>query len=294
MYKRQYQDTNHAQYILVNLLASAHHNLCVVGDPDQSIYNFRGADIQNILDFEKDYPEATIIKLEQNYRSTGNILEAANHLIRNNPNRKDKQLWTAADQGVPLITHLANDEKMEAHYIAGRIEIMGRMENLGYNNFAVLYRTHAMSRSIEEVFVRRGIPYTMIGGLKFYDRKEIKDIMAYLRLVSNPKDLVSLNRIINVPKRGIGDASLQKILDYASTTGHDAILTLLAADQAGLSGKALKSAVQMCIRDRASDAYFPFRDTVDLAAQYGVAGVIHPGGSIRDPVSYTHLLKVLQ
>ncbi len=242
----EYQDTNHAQYVLVNLLAGEHRNLCVVGDPDQSIYNFRGADIQNILSFEKDYPEARIIKLEQNYRSTGTILEAANNVIQNNPNRKEKQLWTAEGQGVPLIVHLANDERMEAHYVAGRIELMKSINNMGFGSFAVLYRTHAMSRAIEEILVRRGIPYTMIGGLKFYERKEIKDIMSYLRLLSNPLDTVSLSRIINVPKRGIGEASLQKILDFSSSKAmnlHQALCN--AGEIPGLSGKARKAAAAL-------------------------------------------------
>jgi DNA helicase-2/ATP-dependent DNA helicase PcrA len=239
----EYQDTNHAQYVLVNLLAGQHRNLCVVGDPDQSIYNFRGADIQNILSFEKDYPEARIIKLEQNYRSTGTILEAANNVIKNNPNRKDKQLWTAAGEGTPLVVHLANDEKMEAHYVAGRIELLHGIKGMGYSSFAVLYRTHAMSRTIEEILIRRSIPYTIIGGLKFYDRKEIKDLLAYLRLLDNPRDTVSLARIINVPKRGIGDASLQKILNYAAAAGVDLIMALSgAAEIPGLTGKAKKAA----------------------------------------------------
>ncbi len=239
----EYQDTNHAQYVLVNLLAGEHRNLCVVGDPDQSIYNFRGADIQNILSFEKDYPEARVIKLEQNYRSTGSILEAANNVIKNNPNRKDKQLWTAAGEGSPLVVHLANDEKMEAHYVAGRIEMMHGIKAMGYNNFAVLYRTHAMSRAIEEIFIRRGIPYTIIGGLKFYDRKEIKDLLAYLRLLDNPLDAVSLARIINVPRRGIGDASLQKILNYAASNAIDMVQALARAkDIPGLVGKAKNAA----------------------------------------------------
>lgn len=239
----EYQDTNHAQYVLVNQLAGQHRNLCVVGDPDQSIYNFRGADIQNILSFEKDYPEARVIKLEQNYRSTQIILDAANNVIKHNPNRKDKQLWTAAGEGAPVVVYLGNDENMEAHFVAGRIERLFREKRWGYSSFAVLYRTHAMSRAIEEILVRRGIPYTIIGGTKFYDRKEIKDLMAYLRLLANPRDTVSLTRIINVPRRGIGEVSLQKILDFADKSALDLLQVLSRADTIpGITGKIRKAA----------------------------------------------------
>ncbi|MCQ2559354.1 MAG: DNA helicase PcrA [Clostridia bacterium] len=242
----EYQDTNYAQYILVKLLSESRQNVCVVGDPDQSIYNFRGADIRNILDFEKDYPQARLIKLEQNYRSTGNILEAANSLIQYNTERKEKKLWTSAGKGQALIRHLANDEKMEAYYVAGRIENLVKNNKCQYSDIAVLYRTHAMSRNVEEVFGRRAIPYTIIGGLKFYDRREIKDLLAYLRVVSNPLDLVSLTRIVNVPKRGIGDVSLQRLLDYAvNQTEGNGIKALLQAREAGLTGKALRAAEQL-------------------------------------------------
>lgn len=212
----EYQDTNHAQYVLVNLLAREHRNLCVVGDPDQGIYSWRGANIQNILDFEKDYPDARIVKLEQNYRSTQTILDAANHVIRRNRGRREKRLWTAAGAGSPVVVYLAHDERAEANYVADRITRLHR-RGVPYRDMAVLYRTHAMSRVLEEVLLHRGIPYTIVGGLRFYDRKEIKDLLAYLRLVVNPSDTVSLRRIINVPRRGIGEASLKRLLDFSAS-----------------------------------------------------------------------------
>ncbi|MFZ5647623.1 MAG: DNA helicase PcrA [Bacillota bacterium] len=237
----EYQDTNHAQYVLVNMLAREHRNICVVGDPDQGIYSWRGADIKNILDFEKDYPEARVITLEQNYRSTQTILDAANHVIKNNPDRKDKKLWTAEAAGTPVIIYTGGTEREEADFVAGRIEKLHIGKDIKYGEFAVFYRTHAMSRAIEEVFVRRGIPYKMIGGLRFYDRKEIRDLMAYLRLLDNPADTVSLSRIINVPKRGVGEASLQKILTFAAVHGIACVEALARASEIeGLAGKARK------------------------------------------------------
>ncbi len=211
----EYQDTNHAQYVLVNLLAREHRNLCVVGDPDQSIYGWRGADIQNILDFERDYPDARVILLEQNYRSTQNILDAANHVIRRNRRRKEKRLWTAAGPGSPLVVYMAGDEQSEALFVAERIARLHR-QGVPYRHMAVLYRTHAMSRVLEEVLLYRGIPYAIVGGLRFYERKEIKDLLAYLRLLVNPADAVSLKRIINVPRRGVGEASLNRLLFFAA------------------------------------------------------------------------------
>ncbi|AEG15264.1 ATP-dependent DNA helicase PcrA [Desulfofundulus kuznetsovii DSM 6115] len=211
----EYQDTNHAQYVLVNLLAREHRNLCVVGDPDQGIYSWRGANIQNILDFEKDYPDAKVVKLEQNYRSTQTILDAANHVIRRNRGRREKRLWTAAGAGNPVVVYLAHDERAEANFVADRITRLHRL-GVPYRDMAVLYRTHAMSRVLEEILLHRGIPYTIVGGLRFYDRKEIKDLLAYLRLVVNPSDTVSLRRIINVPRRGIGEASFNRLLAFSA------------------------------------------------------------------------------
>lgn len=234
----EYQDTDHSQYVLVNLLAEAHRNLFVVGDPDQGIYSWRGADIRNIMSFERDYPEAAVIKLEQNYRSTASILAAANSIISNNENRKDKRLWTAAGKGALPVNHFCEDEHAEAHYVAGKILQLGELEARPYRDFAVLYRTHAQSRVLEEVFVRAGIPYTIIGGLRFYDRKEIKDILAYLRLILNNRDAVSLARVINVPKRGIGPASFNKIVGHAEQKGISPVEALEKAPEvAGLSAK---------------------------------------------------------
>ena len=211
----EYQDTNGAQYQLTKILAAQHHNLCVVGDADQSIYGWRGADIRNIMDFEKDYPDARTIKLEQNYRSTKNILAAANAVIEHNINRKKKELWTDNATGEKLTTYEARDERDEAQFITTTIMKQKTIFNASYGDMAILYRMNAQSRVIEETFMRSGIPYTMVGGLKFYDRKEIKDILAYLRVIYNPLDTVSLMRIINVPKRGLGATSLGKLSAYA-------------------------------------------------------------------------------
>jgi len=210
----EYQDTNHAQYELINRLASKYQNLCVVGDDDQSIYSFRSADIRNILEFERDFPQVKVIKLEQNYRSTKNILHVANEIIKNNRGRKSKQLWTENYEGEKILLYQADDERDEARFVAEEIGRLVREENRKYSDFALLYRTNAQSRSFEEAMMGRNVPYRVIGGTRFYERKEIKDILAYLRLVYNPVDKVSLGRIINVPKRGIGDASLERFLYF--------------------------------------------------------------------------------
>lgn len=212
----EYQDTNHAQYALVNLLAKKYRNLCVVGDDDQSIYMFRGADVQNILDFERDYSEARVLKLEQNYRSTKCILQAANAVVQNNTERKEKSLWTDNEDGQPIVYYVADNEHDEARYVSERIQRLLNVEGRKFNDFAVLYRTNAQSRVIEERFMREGIPYRIFSGLKFYERMEIKDILAYLRVLHNPADQVSFSRILNVPKRGLGESTLEKILDYAN------------------------------------------------------------------------------
>lgn len=204
----EYQDTNYSQYQLVQLLAAAHHNICVVGDPDQSIYGWRGADIHNILDFERDYPDATVIKLERNYRSTANILHAANAVIANNINRKPKDLWTEGDSGALIDYHELADERSEANYIAETIYRLRQEEGRSYRDFAICYRTHAQSRALEDVLIKFNMPYKIFGGMKFYERKEIKDILAYLRLIQNPQDDISFLRIVNEPRRGIGATSL--------------------------------------------------------------------------------------
>ena len=210
----EYQDTNYAQYELVRLLTAQSRNLCVVGDDDQSIYGWRGADIRNILDFEKDYPDATVIKLEQNYRSTANILDAANQVIAHNAGRKEKALWTEMDEGEKIHLFAGGDEREEAAWVADRISWMVRHGD-GYGDMTVLYRTNAQSRVLEEMLMRAAIPYKVFGGQKFYDRREVRDIIAYLRVIVNPADDISLRRIINVPRRAIGDSTVQELADHA-------------------------------------------------------------------------------
>ena len=210
----EYQDTNYAQYQLVRLLTQESRNLCVVGDDDQSIYGWRGADIRNILDFEKDFPDAVVIKLEQNYRSTANILDAANQIIAHNEGRKEKELWTEDGEGEKIALYSAADEREEANWIASRIRTLNR-QGVSYGNMAVLYRMHALSRVLEETMMRAGIPYRVYGGTRFYDRKEVRDILAYLRVIENPADDVSLARIINVPKRAIGDSTVDTLAQFA-------------------------------------------------------------------------------
>ena len=215
----EFQDTNMAQYTLVSMLAHQHQNLCVVGDDDQSIYSWRGADIQNILGFEKDFPRATAIKLEENYRSTKKILEAANKVVGNNVGRKEKKLWTNNTEGEVIQYYKANNEYDEASYIAGNINKYKKEEKRQYTDFAVLYRTNAQSRVLEEELMKQGIPYKIVAGTRFYDRKEIKDILAYLITIENSVDDVSVKRIINIPKRGIGDKTIEKIDNYAENLG---------------------------------------------------------------------------
>ena len=211
----EYQDTNDAQYTLVNLLAKKHGNLCVVGDGDQSIYGWRGANMENILNFEHDYPDAHVTLLEQNYRSTKTILRAANDVIQRNVNRKKKDLWTDNAEGEPISYYRGQNENDEAHYVVAKIQEEQEQNHHDYGDFAILYRTNAQSRVIEETLVKANIPYTMVGGHKFYDRKEIRDVLAYLTLVANPADSMSLERIINEPKRGIGATSVEKLRDFA-------------------------------------------------------------------------------
>ncbi|WP_239256528.1 DNA helicase PcrA [Listeria ilorinensis] len=240
----EYQDTNRAQYTLVQLLAAKYKNLCVVGDSDQSIYGWRGADISNILSFEKDYPNAQTILLEENYRSTKRILEAANHVIENNHNRKPKNLWTNNDEGKKIFYHKALTEKEEASYVVSKIQEEIRNNNRPLTDFAILYRTNAQSRVMEEFFMKSSIAYTMVGGTKFYDRKEIKDILAYLRLISNNDDDISLTRIINVPKRGVGAGSLEKLARTAAAYDLTLFEVLERVELAGLSTKISKQLVE--------------------------------------------------
>lgn len=211
----EYQDTNHAQYQLVKLLASRFKNICVVGDADQSIYGWRGADMQNILDFEKDYPEAKVVLLEENYRSTKKILQAANEVIKNNRNRRPKKLWTQNDEGEQIVYYRANDEHDEAVFVASTIDNIVREKVKNFKDFAVLYRTNAQSRTIEEALLKSNIPYTMVGGTKFYSRKEIRDVISYLNLIANTSDNISFERVVNEPKRGVGPGTLEKLRDFA-------------------------------------------------------------------------------
>ncbi|MGQ7408108.1 DNA helicase PcrA [Streptococcus suis] len=236
----EYQDTNHAQYQLVKLLASRFKNICVVGDADQSIYGWRGADMQNILDFEKDYPESKVVLLEENYRSTKTVLQAANEVIENNRNRRPKKLWTQNAQGDLITYYRARDEGDEAIYVASQIDQHHR-EGKPYKDFAVLYRTNAQSRTIEEALLKANIPYTMVGGTKFYSRKEIRDVISYLNIIANPADNISYERIVNEPKRGVGPGTVDKIRDFATTHA----MSLLEASQdimlSGVKGKAAQA-----------------------------------------------------
>ena len=231
----EYQDTNKAQFTLVTMLASKHGNITVVGDSDQGIYSFRGADITNILNFEKDFPGTKIIKLEQNYRCTGNILKVANSVIKNNEVTYKKELWTENDVGNLPKVYCASNEYDEGTYITEQIEHLRREEYYKYSDFAVLYRMNTQSRAIEEMLRREGIPYKIVGGLKFYERKEIKDIISYLRLIQNPVDNLSLRRVINEPKRGIGKTSLDKIEELSLNTGVSMYEIIKNADQYGLN-----------------------------------------------------------
>lgn len=235
----EYQDTNHAQYRLVELLGQRFKNVCVVGDADQSIYGWRGADMSNILDFEKDYPEAKSIFLEQNYRSTKNILQAANTVIENNPNRKEKKLWTDNQAGDKITVYFASDEYAETEYVAEQIrQLMQDDSALDYDDFAILYRTNAMSRVMEETLRKRRLPFQIIGGTGYYERKEILDLMAYLTLIVNPADDLSFRRIVNEPKRGIGAATINKLSDIALMNDVSLYEAALAAQNTNLSARA--------------------------------------------------------
>ncbi len=245
----EYQDTNHAQYRLVSLLAAKHKNICVVGDDDQSIYKFRGADISNILGFEDEFEHAKVIKLEENYRSTQNILNAANGVIDHNSGRKQKKLWTRNDEGEKITVYNAANEHDEARFVGDKItEHCSKGES--YNDFVVLYRMNAESRVVEDTLLRMAIPYKVVGGLRFYDRKEIKDLTSYLRLVQNPTDNVAFRRIVNEPKRGIGDATVDKIIDIAESEGIGALeVCRRISDYSELSRAASKVAIFVEIMD---------------------------------------------
>ena len=223
----EYQDTNHAQYVLVNLLAQEHRNVAVVGDDDQSIYRFRGADIRNILDFKKDYPDASVVHLEQNYRSSQAILDVAHSVIRSNPERAPKKLWTDRAGGEKVVATQAYNEVEEAEFVADEIERLRKTEGRGYSDFAVLYRTNAQSRAFEDVLARRRIPYRLVGGIRFWERREVKDLVAYLRFCFNPRDALSFSRIVSVPPRKIGSVTIDAVNSYAREAEAD-ILAILA------------------------------------------------------------------
>lgn len=239
----EYQDTNHAQYVWVNLLAKEHQNLCVVGDDDQSIYGFRGADIRNILEFESDYPDARVVKLEQNYRSTQIILDAANYVVSHNMGRKPKTLWTSNATGEAITTYQAENEHDEAAFVASDIARLKELEGRSHKDFALFYRTNAQSRVFEEIFVRMGMPYRVVGGLRFYERLEIKDILAYLRAISNPEDTVSLKRIINRPKREIGEVTISLLDRFSQKEGISFYEALKGVEEIELMQQRAKSAV---------------------------------------------------
>ena len=255
----EYQDTNRAQYMLVKMLAAKHRNVCVVGDSDQSIYAFRGADMRNIMEFEKDYPDTRVILLEQNYRSSQTILDAANAVISNNASRQPKRLWTDAGSGERIVVFEAEDEHEEAAYIAEEIARL-RDTGIDLNEVAVFYRTNAQSRVIEELFVRFGVTYQVVGGLKYYDRKEVKDALAYLRAIVNPDDQVAIKRIINTPKRAIGDTSVAHVDRFAESSGVTFMEALRRVDEI------------TALTARAQNAISEFVAVMDLMSGKATAG----------------------
>jgi DNA helicase II / ATP-dependent DNA helicase PcrA len=239
----EYQDTNHAQYVIAHALAMKHRNICVVGDPDQSIYAWRGADIKNILEFERDYPDAKVVRLEQNYRSTKTILAIASKLIANNLQRKDKGLWTENGQGEPAELYLCQDEHDEAQVVMRRLKELNEKQGIAWNRMAIFYRMNSLSRVMEEALFKAKVPYQIARGVEFYNRKEIKDVLAYLRVVANPSDEVSLGRIVNVPPRGLGEGAMEKIQAYAVGTGMSIFEAMGDAGKVtGLTTRAVNSA----------------------------------------------------
>jgi len=268
----EYQDTSRAQYRLVNQLAAAHRNVCVVGDADQGVYSWRGATIQNILDFERDYPEAAVFLMEQNYRSTQRILEVANALIAHNVQRKPKELWTDAGAGELVVSYKAEDEHDEAFFVASEIERLRDQEGHRYRDVAIFYRTNAQSRVVEDVLMRVGTPYRVFGGVRFYQRKEIKDVVAYLRLLVNPQDVISFRRVVNTPKRGIGDATVAALESFARDEDLDMLEACRRVDEIATLGTRAKGAVagftsiMAAIRHHLADGAGPAR-MVEFAAQ---------------------------
>ncbi len=244
----EYQDTNRAQYIFAKLLAATHRNICVVGDDWQSIYSWRGANFQNILDFEKDYPEAAVIKLEQNYRSSKNILDAAHAIITKNQQRSHKELWTENDRGHGVVIEQVYNEAQEGEAIVLQVNRLIIEEKRELADFAVLYRTNAQSRSLEEAFLRNNLPYKIVGGTRFYERREIKDVMGYLRFIYQPEDLINFNRIVNLPPRGLGDKSLERLIAFKNSSGLPLLEALESADQiTGLTPRAVQAFKQFAL-----------------------------------------------
>ena len=261
----EYQDTNESQFQLIRALAAGRQNLCVVGDDDQSIYGWRGANIRNILDFQEAFPKAHVIKLEENYRSTGNILKAANAVIVNNTERADKQLWTQKDDGKQVQVYLAGNEHEEAEYICMRL-YAAYIEGMRYTDAAVLYRLNSQSRVVEELLMRNGIPYRIYGGTRFYDRREIKDVLAYLRVIANPADSISLRRIINVPKRGIGDTTVDKLMALAEShqvSLFEAIMDEEIRHEAGRAAVKVQGFVALMTRLMAYQETIPLDELLD-------------------------------
>ena len=277
----EYQDTNQAQYELCHALAAQYKNICVVGDADQSIYGWRGANMENIMNFEQDYHDDGVqtVKLEQNYRSTGHILAAANAVIKNNRNRKAKKLWTDQGEGAKVTYYRAQSGDDEAHFIIAKIQEEVKEKKRSYHDFAVLYRTNAQSRTVEESFVKSNVPYQIVGGHKFYDRKEIMDIMAYLKLVANPSDSMSFNRIINTPKRGIGPVSVRRFMDFARDNGFS---ILGAFDHISMSGVTARAGARL------SDFGAKLRDAINFAKDHTVTGLTE---KILQDFGYTAALK---
>ena len=275
----EYQDTNHAQYLMARYIAGSLQNICAVGDADQSIYSWRGADLRNIMDFQKDYPHAKVIKLEQNYRSTQTILDAANAVIQNNPDRPSKRLWTENNTGNHLRHYTAMDEHNEADFIISTMKKEHDENHRPYGEMAVLYRMNAQSRVIEEALVRRGIAYTMVGGTRFYDRAEIRDIMAYLKVINNFRDNISLTRIINVPKRGIGATTVQKLTDYANANDISMFEGIM-----GVEGSGLPTAAQQKLQ-KFSAVIFDF---LNASAEMNVFELIQ---KIMNDTKYVQLLQ---
>lgn len=296
----EYQDTNHIQYRLIRQLADRHRNLCVVGDDDQCIYQWRGADIRNILDFESDFPEAKVIKLEQNYRSKGNILDAAYSVIRNNRGRKSKKLWTDRDSGEKLRYYRANNDHEEAAYVARQIGYMNRAGR-PLTDFAILYRTNAQSRLFESALSRDGIPYRVLSGMRYYDRKEIKDIMCYMRLVVNPKDDLSMRRIVNEPKRGMGDKTVEKVMGFAAVKNKSLLEALSDPEvQDTLPGKAydrvreLTDCLNLCRQERTnlkvSDIYDRLLTKTGYLPALEETGTVESEGRIENLMEFKSVI----